>query len=69
MHPQTVYLKELYQSFTIQNFKLKIVPSQLYPYKQAEIVFFPFTEMCKSLLFDETLGSSKNVLSSSLHYR
>ena len=63
----TMYLKELYQCFNMQNIKPKLVSSELYPYKQAEIVTFPFTEMFKSLLFDETLSSSQNILSHSMN--
>ena len=39
---RTVYLKELYQRFNMQNIKPKIISSELYPNKQAEIVTFPF---------------------------
>ena len=58
----TMYLKQLYQHFNMHNIKPKLVSSELYPYKQAEIVTFPFAEMFKSLLFDETLSSSQNIL-------
>ena len=63
---QTLFLKELYQRFNMQNIQPKIIASELYPNKVAEIVTFPFTEMFKSLLFDVTLSSPKILLSHSV---
>ena len=42
---QTVYLKEFFQCFIMQNIKPKVASSELYPYKQADIVTFLFTEI------------------------